>query len=117
MKVLRGEWAGKTGRVTQTLLSGPCVFVAREKFKLPADFKTVKALSVDDRRSTAQNFILLVLALTLIGIPIAILLALVWRPLNATVGFRLQSGQEFVGQLNKAEYMTLKPFLGITDSF
>lgn len=117
MKVIKGEWSGKSARLTRSFLGGPILVVARQKFRLPGDFKTIKPLAVDDRRTTGQNLFLLVIALTVIGIPIAILLALLWRPVNATVGFRLNTGQEFIALMQKAEYTALKPFLGITDTF
>ena len=76
MKIIEGDFVGRKGSITYGF-QGP-IFEIRlgildtKKYKLPKDIETIKLLNKDEQRTVGQLIIIILLAITLIGLILAI---------------------------------------------
>lgn len=89
------------------------------EYKIPAEITTLKLLSKDERRTFGQLIILLLLAVTIIGIPVAILVFIMWKRVTFTIGVKTRDDKKFIAQGNAADWKAVKGFVGLgsLDSF
>ena len=118
MLILEGDFQGKTGRVVNAAFKGPIIeistgLLSSTSFKLPDDIATLKLLNKDERRTFGQLLITLLLAVTLIGVPIAIFVFLIWKRIVFTVGVKTRSGTKFILQGDASDWKILKRFVGL----
>jgi hypothetical protein len=124
LKILEGDFAGSSASVIKAVGRGPMLrihtgMMSNKSFRIPSEFTKLKLLNKDESRSAGQFLIIIILAFTLIGIPIAILLALFWKNVDFSIGLHTESGEKFVAQGNASEWKVLKKFVGVgaLDSF
>lgn len=114
MRVIDGDFKGKSGRVVKDVFRGAVVQVGGETYSLKKDVKRCKELSRSEERTFFQFVILLLLALTVVGIPIAILLFILWKRISFTAGIETNCGKKFIFQSNdRAEFKTVRQFFGM----
>lgn len=110
MKVIEGAFEGGRGRIVSDVFAGPVMQIAGKKLKLPQDFKTIKLISRDAQK---PNFIImLLLAVTIIGIPIAILYAVLKTTQTANIALELVSGERFIANCDNDDYKVISDFIG-----
>ena len=100
MNIIEGDYSGSKGRVINAAFQGPMLeirsgMVGTKKYKLPKDVETVKLLSKDEKRTVGQLLILILLAVTLIGLILAIPLFIIWKRIDFTVGIKCKDGKKF----------------------
>lgn len=124
MEIIEGDFQGRRGRIVKGVLSGAMFQISTglmksTEYKIPADIVTLKLLSKAESRTIGQLIILLLLAITLIGLPIALLLFLVWKRVAFTIGVKTKDGKKFIAQGDAADWKTVKGFIGLgaMDSF
>tara|TARA_Y100001933_G_C18663753_1_gene423915 strand:- start:32 stop:406 length:375 start_codon:yes stop_codon:yes gene_type:complete len=124
MNIIEGDYSGSKGRVINAAFQGPMLeirsgMVGTKKYKLPKDVETVKLLSKDEKRTVGQLLILILLAVTLIGLILAIPLFIIWKRIDFTVGIKCKDGKKFVAQGDAADWKVIKKFVGLgsLDSF
>lgn len=124
MKIIEGDFNGCGGRMINDVFKGPILeimtgFMTKKTIKIPSEISTIKLLHKDDKKNTGQNLLIIILALTLIGIPIAILLAILWKNVDFSVGIKTNEGHKFVLQGNSSDWTVIKKYIGLgsLDSF
>lgn len=110
MKVIEGNFNGKKGTIMAEAFTGDIMRIAGNKLKFPDDFDTIKLINKDEKRPSI--LLLLLLAITLIGIPIAILVALLWKDVTANVAFKLVKGEKFLASCNGNEWKVVQKYCG-----
>lgn len=124
MEIIEGDFKGRTGRIVRGVIAGAMFQISTglmqsTEYKIPADVVTIKLLSKDERRTFGQLLVLLLLAATLIGIPIAIFAFIIWKKVTFTIGVRTRDGKKFIAQGDSSDWKTVKGFVGLgaLDSF
>lgn len=114
MKVIEGEHLGSRARVRHHLLKGPTLQILGKKdYRLPKDVAVFKLMGKDESRTAGQVIVCLLLAVSIIGLPIALLLLLIWRNIAFTVAVKAKDGAKFVVQGDAADWKLAKKFVGI----
>ncbi len=118
MKILEGDFAGSKGRVINAAFQGPLLeihtgMLGTIKYKIPKDVETIKLLNKDEKRTVGQLLILIILALTLIGLILAIPLFVIWKRIDFTVGVKTKDGKKFTAQGNASDWKILKKYVGL----
>lgn len=124
MKIIEGDFAGRSGRIVKSALSGPIIQVSTGlassvSFKIPGDVVVIKLLSKEEGRTLGQIVVILLVAATLYLIPVAIALFVLWKRVSFTVGVRTRDGKRFIAQGDATDWKTVQGFVGIgaIDSF
>lgn len=124
MDIIEGDFQGRTGRIVKGVLAGPMFQISTGlmqsvEYKIPADIATIKLLSKDERRTFGQLVVLVLLALTIIGFPVAILAFFLWKRVTFTIGVRTRDGKKFIAQGDASDWKTVKGYVGLgsLDSF
>lgn len=124
MKIIEGDFAGRSGRIVKSALSGPIIQVSTGlassvSFKIPSDVLVIKLLSKEEGRTLGQMVVILLVAATLYLIPVAIALFVLWKRVTFTVGIRTKDGKRFIAQGDATDWKTVQGFVGIgaIDSF
>ncbi len=124
MKIIEGDFAGNNGRVINAAFQGPMLeirtgMVGTKKYKIPKDVETIKLLNKDEKRTVGQLLVIIILAVTLIGLILAIPLFIIWKRIDFTVGIKGKDGKKFVAQGDASDWKVLKKFVGLgsLDSF
>lgn len=124
MEIIEGDFHGRTGRIVKGVMAGAMFQISTGlmqsvEYKIPSDIATLKLLSKDERRTFGQLIILLLLAITIIGIPIAILAFIIWKRVTFTIGVRTKDGKKFIAKGDAADWKTVKGYVGLgsLDSF
>lgn len=124
MKIIEGDFAGRSGRIVKSALSGPIIQVSTGlassvSFKIPGDVVVIKLLSKEEGRTLGQIVVILLVAATLYLIPVAIALFVLWKRVTFTVGVRTRDGKRFIAQGDATDWKTVQGFVGIgaIDSF
>lgn len=118
MKVIEGDFAGSQGRIVNAAFQGSVIeirtgMVSTEKFKLPQDVDVFKLINKDEQRTVFQLLIILILAVTLIGLILAIPLFVIWKRITFTVGVRTKNGKKFVIQGDANDWKIAKKYVGL----
>lgn len=124
MKIIEGDFAGRSGRIVKSALSGAIIQVSTGlassvSFKIPGDVVVIKLLSKEEGRTLGQIVVILLVAATLYLIPVAIALFVLWKRVTFTVGVRTRDGKRFIAQGDATDWKTVQGFVGIgaIDSF
>ena len=118
MRIIEGDYNGETAKVSKYMFQDPTIEIKTgvfrsKKFKVPQDFKTLKLLNKDEKRTVMQLLVLLILAITIIGLLLAIPLFVIWRDVSFTIGIETNDGTKFVAQGDSAEWKILQKFIGV----
>jgi hypothetical protein len=114
MRVIDGDYKGKTGRIVSAVFKGPVIQVAGETYSLNKDIRRCKELNKSENRTFMQLIVVVLLAITLIGLPIAILLFILWKKIQFTVGVQTTDGKKFVFESSdRSEYKLISKFYGV----
>jgi hypothetical protein len=110
VKVIEGDFFGVKGRAVADIFKGDILELKGvEPHKFNGDFEAIKLISKDEHRPI---FVIIILALTLIGIPFALLLALVWKQVSANVGFKTRGGAKFVANCDSYDWKVIRKYIG-----
>jgi hypothetical protein len=117
MKVLDGINEGKKAIVYSSLLGGSTIQISAslfkvEKYNMPKDFESIKLIHKENGKTTGQKLIIIILALTMIGIPLALLLAWLWQGATFTVGMTTKEGSKFALKGEGSEWTHFKKYIG-----
>jgi|GEM_PF-5793350 len=118
MKILEGNYQGKEASIVRAVGRGPMLRIRANMlsvpaFRIPSEFETLKLINKDESRTAGQFILILLLGITVIGLPIAILLFLFWKRVDFSVGMKTKTGEKFVAQGNAGEWKVLKKYIGI----
>lgn len=114
MKVIDGDYKGKTGRIVSAVFKGPVIQVAGQTYSLSKEMKRCKELSKSESRTFTQLIIVVLLAITLIGLPIALLLFIMWKKIQFTVGVETTDGKKFIFESSdRNEYKLVSKYFGV----
>jgi len=124
MRIIEGDFSGKSGQIIKGVLSGAKFqistgLISSTEYKIPSEISTIKLLSKDERRTFAQLLVALLVGITIVGIPIAILIMIVWKKIDFTVGVKTKDGKKFIARGDTADWKTVKGYIGLgsLDSF
>lgn len=124
MKIIEGDYSGKKARVINAAFQGPVFqiwtgMIETKKYRIPQDIETVKLLNKDEKRTVVQLVILIILAVTIIGLVLAIPLFVIWKRIDFTFGVKTKDGKKFIAQGDASEWRILKKYVGLgsLDSF
>lgn len=109
MKIIEGDFSGSTGRIVVDVFRGDVMQIAGQTYKFPTSFGTIKLINKDERRPLG---IILLLCCTIIGIPLAILLAIAWKKVTANIGFKLNNGKKFIATCDSGEWKIASKYVG-----
>lgn len=114
MKVIDGDFKGKTGRIVSAVFKGSVIQVSGQTYSLSKDLKRCKELSKSENRTFMQLIIVVLLAVTIIGLPIAILLFILWKNIQFTVGVETSDGKKFVFESSdRSEFKLISKYFGL----
>jgi hypothetical protein len=118
MKIIEGDFSGSTGRIIDAVFEGPRLEIKTgmfesKKYKLPNDIETIKLLNKDEQRTIGQLIILIILAVTIIGLILAIPLFVIWKRIDFTIGVKTKDGKKFVAQGDANDWKVAKKFIGL----
>jgi hypothetical protein len=124
MQIIEGDFSGSKGRVINDVFQGPIFeirsgIIGTQKYKIPKDIETIKLLNKDEKRTAGQLIILIILAITIVGLLLAIPLFVIWKRIDFTIGVKTKDGKKFVAQGDAADWKIIKKFVGLgsLDSF
>lgn len=113
MRIIEGDLAGSQVKINQdnaTLEIHARLMVAKS-YRLPQDIGSLKVLSNKNFHSLEQWLIMIILALTGIGLIIAIPMFLLAKKKRFTVRITPKHTSAFVIEGNKDDWKELKPYL------
>lgn len=124
MKIIEGDFAGGTGRIINAIFKGPVFeiktgIMQSTTYSIPQDIETLKLLNKDEQRTIGQLLIIVILAVTVIGLLLAIPLFILWKRVTFTIGVKTRDGKKFVAQGDGDDWKIAKKFIGLgaLDSF
>lgn len=98
-----------SGTIVADVFKGDIMKISGELYKFPNDFDTIKLINKDERRPLGM---IILLMLTVIGIPIALILAIAWKKINASVGIKLKNGKKFIASCDASEWKVASKYVG-----
>ncbi|MDI3489920.1 MAG: hypothetical protein PWP11_1197 [Thauera sp.] len=110
MKVTQGSMAGSSAAVVADIFKGDLLKVSGRVYKLKQDVAQLKLISKDESRSGWTLLLIVLLAITIIGLILAIPLLMSYKKVQAIVAIKLTDGTAFVGMADKAEWATLSKY-------
>lgn len=118
MKVIDGDWAGKNATAASNITGGTIITInvgllKTEKFNMPKDFDSIKLINKENGKTGSQKIVIILLAITMIGIPIAILLAWLWQGARFTVGMTTNDNVKFALKGEGGEWNHFKKHIGL----
>jgi hypothetical protein len=114
MQVIDGIHSGKKGDIVTGLTGGTLIRVDGKKYNIKKDLARFKQINKSEERTGGQLIICILLGLTVIGLPIAILLLFIWKKIQWSAGCQTKSGDTFVFESNsRSEYRLASKFFGI----
>lgn len=123
MKIIEGDFFGSKCCVRKVVFQGAIFeirsgIIGTQKYKIPKDIETIKLLNKDEQRTVGQLIILIILAITIIGL-LAIPFFVIWKRIDFTIGVKTKDGKKFIAQGNAADWKIVKKFIGLgsLDSF
>ena len=113
MYVVDGAHKGEKGDIVRSVTGNIVIRVGRKKYAVNKDLKRFKEISKNEQRTFGQLIICILLALTIVGIPIAALILLVWKKISWTAGCETNDGEKFIIHSDsKKEYNLSKKYFG-----
>jgi len=123
MKIIEGDFSGSKCLVRKVVFQGAIFeirsgIIGTQKYKIPKDIETIKLLNKDEQRTVGQLIILIILAITIIGL-LAIPFFVIWKRIDFTIGVKTKDGKKFIAQGDAADWKIIKKFVGLgsLDSF
>lgn len=113
MRVIDGEHTGKKGDIVKGFMGGTLIRVGGKKYNLEKHVVQFKQINISEQRTLGQVVVCLLLGITIIGLPIAILIMIFYKSVNWSAGVETQDGTRFVLQSNsRREYKLAQKWLG-----
>lgn len=118
MRIIEGTFAGSNGRIVRSVLKGPVFeiktgIMQSKTYAIPKDIETFKLISKDEQRTLGQLIIILLLAITIIGLLLAIPLFILWKRITFTVGVKTRDGSKFIASGDASDWKIAKQYIGL----
>ena len=109
MNVIEGSFAGSTGKIIVDASKYHVMRITGQTYKLPASFESIKLFNKTQRRPLGSIFFL---CSTIVGIPLAILMAIFLKKVTANIGFKLNGGEMFIATCDNREWKIISKYIG-----
>lgn len=114
MKVIDGVHRGQKGDIVKSFLGRTVMRVGGKKYRIDKDFTRFKEINRHERRSLGQLILCILLGITLIGIPLAIIVLIFMKEIQWSAGVETSDGKTFIFESNsRSEYNLAKKYFGI----
>ncbi len=118
MKIIEGAFAGSKARLVKGVLGGRSIEVrtgalSAKSYKLPDDLQALKLLNKDERRTGLQFVVILLLGITIVGLPIAALVWVFWKRIDFSVAVKMNDDSKFVAKGDAKDWKFLQDYIGI----
>lgn len=113
MKIIEGDLAGSQVKINQdnAMLEIHARLLVAKAYRLPQDMRAVEVLTKKNYHSVEQWLIMIVLALTGVGLLISIPMYLLAKKTRFKVRFSPKHTDAFTIEGDKADWKELKPYL------
>lgn len=115
MELVTCSWDAKRASLTKSFVGGRDVIkVGSRKFTLPDDIEKTKVTSEQNEMTGGRMLLIILLAITIIGLLLAIPLYFAGKKKRLTMALKAKSGETFsVVASNNSEWKVLQKYSGI----
>lgn len=115
MKLIASSWSAKQASIAKAFVGGTHVIkVGRKKFRLPADIAKTEVAAQQNEMTALRMIVILALALSMVGLVLAIPLYFIAKRKRMTLTVRAKTGETFtVATSRNAEWRMLRQYAGI----
>lgn len=121
MKIIRGDYMGSKASLRYSFFGGPVLRIRScppKRYHIPKEISKLILIKKEQTRSLGQLMIILVIGITIIGLPLSILLFFMMKKVIFSIYVKTTTGEKFfLEEGNNSEWKIIKNFIGMNKEF